>query len=141
MPEPEPAVRIEILLVDDDVALVRSMADVLRRRGYAVAHVHDGRAAMDFIKRQQVDLVISDVFMPEADGLELLGLLRRCIPCPPLVAMSGSSVYRVNGMLKAAAMLGAVRTLAKPFDSAQLVSLVHELIGAPLERPTPGAAG
>lgn len=132
---PEAAVRTEILLVDDDVPLLQSMAEVLRRRGYAVALVHHGRAAMDFVTRQRVDLVISDVFMPEADGLELLGLLRRCVPCPPLVAMSGSSAYRVNGMLKAAAMLGAVRTLAKPFDSQELLALVHELIGPPLEPP------
>jgi FixJ family two-component response regulator len=75
--------------------------------------------------------VISDIFMPEADGLELLGLLRRCVPCPPLVAMSGSGSYRVNGMLKAAKMLGAVRTLAKPFETTQMIRLVQELIGPP----------
>ena len=53
------------------------------------------------------------------------------MPCPPLVAMSGSGSSRINGMLKTAAMLGAVRTLAKPFDTAQLVKLVQELIGPP----------
>ena len=128
---PEVAAHTEILLVDDDVPLASSMAELLRRYGYVVAFVHHGRAAMDFVTRHRVDLVISDIFMPEADGLELLSLLRRCVPCPPLVAMSGSSTYRVNGILKTATLLGAVRTLGKPFETAQLVSLVRELIGPP----------
>jgi CheY-like chemotaxis protein len=131
MTAPDRAARTEILLVDDDVPLGRSIADLLRRHGYTVDLVHDGRAAMDYVTRQRVALVISDIFMPEADGLELLGLLRRCVPCPLLVAMSGSGTYRVNGMLKAAKMLGAVRTLAKPFETTQLISLVQELIGPP----------
>ncbi len=131
MPAAEEISRTEILLVDDDIQLAQAMADLLSRHGYAVALVHHGRAAMNYVTRNRVALVISDIFMPEADGLELLGLLRRCVPSPPLVAMSGSSCYRVNGMLKAAKMLGAVRTLAKPFDTAQLIELVRELIGPP----------
>ena len=134
---PERLARTEILLVDDDVPLGRSMADLLRRQGYSVAFVHHGRAAMDFVARHRVALVISDIFMPEADGLELLGLLRRCVPCPPLVAMSGSGNYRANGMLKAAKMLGAVRTLAKPFETAHLIQLVKELIGPPAGSAAP----
>ena len=139
MPAPETTPRTEVLLVDDDVHLARAIADLLRRHGYGVALVHHGRAAMDFVTRHRVGLVISDIFMPEADGLELLGLLRRCVPCPPLVAMSGSGSYRVNGMLKAAALLGAVRTLAKPFDPAQLVQLVQELIGPPAGLTAPAS--
>ena len=131
MAAPETAARTEVLLVDDDVALARSMATLLRRRGYVVALVHHGRAAMDYVTRNRVSLVISDIFMPEADGLELLGLLRRCVPCPPFVAMSGSGSYRIDGMLKTAAMLGAARTLAKPFEPVQLFRLVEELIGPP----------
>ena len=53
------------------------------------------------------------------------------------VAMSGSGSYRVNGMLKAAAMLGAVRTLAKPFETTQMISLVQELIGPPARLTAP----
>ena len=107
------------------------MGELLNRHGYTVACVHHGRDAMEFVTRQRVALVISDIFMPEADGLELLALLRRCIPCPPLVAMSGLGRYRVNGMLKTATMLGAVRTLTKPFTPTELIGLVQELIGPP----------
>ena len=129
LPENEP--RTEVLLVDDDVPLARAMGELLRRYGYTVALVHHGRDAMDFVTRHRVALVISDIFMPEADGLELLGLLRRCVPCPPFVAMSGAGSYRINDMLKTAAMLGAARTLAKPFEPVQLFRLVEELIGPP----------
>jgi CheY-like chemotaxis protein len=131
MPAVETVSRTEILLVDDDIQLARAMADLLSRHGYAVALVHHGRAAMDYLARSRVSLVISDIFMPETDGLELLGLLRRCVPSPPLVAMSGSNPYRVKGILKTAKLLGAVRTLSKPFDTVQLTQLVLELIGPP----------
>jgi len=145
MAAPDPAPRTEILLVDDDVPLACAMADLLRRHGYVVALVHHGLAAMQYVTRQRVRLVISDIFMPEADGLELLGLLRRCVPCPPLVAMSGSGTFQFEGMLKTAEMLGAVRSLAKPFEPAQLIQLVQELIGPPagLTGPAvpPGPAG
>ena len=137
MAAPEPVVRTEVLLVDDDVQLGRSIADLLRRHGYVVALVHHGRAAMDYVTRHRVALVVSDIFMPEADGLELLGLLRRCVPCPPLVAMSGSGSYRVNDMLRTAKLLGAARTLAKPFEAAQLIGLVQELIGPPARVTVP----
>ncbi len=116
-------------MVDDDDLLAESVAEYLRRHGYDVQMAREGRAAMDLLARQRFALVISDIFMPEVDGIELLGLLRRCIPSPAIIAMSGSGVSRVEGMLKMASVLGAGRTLAKPFQPTHLIRLVHELIG------------
>jgi DNA-binding NtrC family response regulator len=123
--DPAPA---SILLVEDDVGLGRALAEVLRRHGYDVSVAENGRTAMEFLSRQRVALVISDIFMPEADGIELLGFLRRLTPPTPLVAMSGAGVQRVS-MLRVAGALGATRTLPKPFDLAQFLGLVRELIG------------
>ncbi len=116
-------------MVCDDAMLAESVAEYLRRHGYAVQVAGEGRVAMDLLARQRYELVISDIFMPEVDGIELLGLLRRCIPAPAVIAMSGSGVGRVECMLKMASVLGASRTLGKPFQPAHLIRLVHELIG------------
>jgi DNA-binding response OmpR family regulator len=114
-----------ILLVDDDVQLARSIAELLRRHGYEVALAHQGKAAMKYLATSRVALVISDIFMPDCDGIELL-------------AMSGSSTTRVTGMLKIAAALGAARTLPKPFEPSVLLALVRELIGpATVSAPSP----
>lgn len=123
--------RTDILLVDDDESLARTLADLLRRHGYRVMLAHQGREAMKLLKRGQVSLVISDIFMPDCDGIELLNQLRRLTPTTPLLAMSGANSVRVTGMLEVAAALGAVRTIAKPFASAALIALVEELIGPP----------
>ena len=133
--------RSSILLVEDDVSLGRTLAELLRRQGYEVSVVAHGRAAMDFLSKQQVALVISDIFMPEGDGIELLNFLRRITPQPPVMAMSGAGALRVNSMLKMAGVLGAARTLAKPFQTVQLLGLVRELIGLPVSAPPASPAG
>jgi len=134
MNAPKPA---EVLLVDDDVQLASTLAELLRRHGYVVTLAHHGRAAMDYVTRHRVALVISDIFMPEADGLELLNLMRRLTPRPPVLAMSGTTDNRLASMLKVAKGLGAVRTIAKPFESAQLLRMVQELIGPPASAAAP----
>lgn len=136
MPAAESTPPAQILLVEDDVALSRTLAEYLRRHGYTVELAHQGREAMRLLAKQRVALVISDIFMPDGDGIELLSLLRRCTPTPAVLAMSGAGMGRVEGMLKMASVLGATRTLAKPFNPAQLLRLVHDLIG-----PPPAAAG
>jgi DNA-binding NtrC family response regulator len=123
--------RTDILLVDDDVHLARAMAELLRRHGYGVTLVHRGRDAMTLLEREQVSLVISDLFMPDGDGIELLNHLRGLTPTTPVLAISGGDNTRVTGMLQVAAKLGAIRTLAKPFEAATLIGLVRELIGPP----------
>lgn len=129
----------DILLVDDDESLARTLAELLRRHGYGVALAHRGAEAANYLARHRVALVISDIFMPDSDGIELLDFLRRLTPAPPVLAMSGSSATRVAGMLKVAAALGATRTLAKPFATADLLRLVRELIGPPLSAVPPAA--
>ena len=129
MSAPEPRLVPKILLVDDDRQLADGLAEYLQRHGYEVLQAHQGRDAMNLLARQRVARVISDIFMPEGDGIELLSLLRRCTPAPAVVAMSGGGLGQIGGMLRIASVLGATRTLAKPFHPAHLLRLVQELIG------------
>jgi CheY-like chemotaxis protein len=128
---PETSQPAEILLVDDDAAISRALESILRQAGYAVVCAKHGRAAIDLIAKRHVALVISDIFMPDGDGLELLNFLRRLTPRPPVVAMSGAVDGRIGNMLKVAGALGAERVLQKPFTPIQLLVLVRELIGYP----------
>lgn len=130
----EAPVQPKVLLVDDDGMLAEGVAELLQRHGYEVQVAREGRKAMDLLSRHRFALVISDIFMPEVDGIELLGLLRRCTPSPAVIAMSGSGVGRVECMLKMASVLGASRTLGKPFQPAHLIRLVQELIGPGVAR-------
>lgn len=116
-------------MVDDDQQLTDGLAEYLQRHGYEVLRAHQGRAAVNMLARQRVDLVISDIFMPEGDGIELLTVLRRCSPAPAVVAMSGGGLGQIGGMLRIASVLGATRTIAKPFHPVHLLRLVQELIG------------
>jgi DNA-binding response OmpR family regulator len=129
MSAPELRLVPKILLVDDDRQLADGLAEYLQRHGYEVLQAHQGRDAMNLLARQRVALVISDIFMPEGDGIELLSLLRRYTPAPAVVAMSGGGLGQIGGMLRIASVLGATRTLAKPFHPAHLLRLVEELIG------------
>ncbi len=136
---PDSAGRTDVLLVDDDARLAASLSQLLRRCGYVAASVGQGREALEFLASHPVALVVSDIFMPDCDGLELLRALRPCTSRPRLVVMSGSNALHVPGMLGAAQMLGADRTIAKPFDPAQLLDLVREMIGPPVSPPPPAA--
>lgn len=128
-----------ILLVDDDALLADTLAEFLRRHGYQTVPFYGGRAAMQHLASHPVALVISDLFMPDCDGIELIESMRRLADPPLLIAMSGSGDIRMQGMLKIAGMLGATRTLPKPFDAMELLSLVGELIGPPVSEPPPAA--
>lgn len=140
--EPEPAAG-DILVVDDDPTLAGTLAEILRRHGYGVATAPHGRAAMQHVTRLPVSLVISDIFMPEGDGIELLNFLRARNPAPPLLAMSGAGEGQIVNMLKVAGALGAAHVLSKPFAPAQFLAIVRQLIGPPPGRsasPTDTAA-
>ncbi|AOS43349.1 Alkaline phosphatase synthesis transcriptional regulatory protein PhoP [Lacunisphaera limnophila] len=132
-------VRSRILLVEDDAMLARTLVELLQRSDYEVALAKQGREAIERLAREPFALVISDIFMPDSDGLELLDHIRRLPMRPPVLAMSGSSTARIGGMLKVAVALGATRTLSKPFTPAEFLSTVGQLVGAEVRRGSPAA--
>ena len=116
-----------ILLLDDDPGLCSALRDRLVMEGYDVRTASDGRLGLRLYHESPVDLVITDVLMPEMDGLEVIRILAGT-PSPPLmIAMSGGE-SRDLGFLVEAAEFGATRTLSKPFLPNDLLSLVKELL-------------
>ncbi len=115
-----------ILVIDDDVAVSGLLQRILSGAGYRVLVAADGKRGMAVLKRQAVDLVITDLVMPEQEGLETVTQLHAQRPKLPVIAISGAFG---GSFLKAAGMLGASATLAKPIAPDALLRAVKELVG------------
>jgi CheY-like chemotaxis protein len=118
-----------ILVVDDDQVLRGALRVILEVAGYTVMEAADGEAGLRLYREQGADLALVDLFMPERDGLEMIRALRTGIPQPKIIAMSGGGRIGLLDALKAAAALGASRTLCKPFESPCLLAAILELLG------------
>jgi CheY-like chemotaxis protein len=136
-----------ILVVDDNEQIGEMLVELLQRHGFNVRVAHNGRRALAHLALQPADLVITDIFMPDCDGLELLRQLQQLKPRPRVVAMSGGKDTLMPDILKIARLMGAEGAIKKPFETAQLLQLVRGLLGDPasvrLARPAtspgPGA--
>ena len=118
-----------ILVVDDDDLIRKLVYKTLVRAGYDVVATGDGREAESIYRREPTDLIITDLFMPEKEGMELIMELRREFPDVKIIAISGAGALGSTEYLEMARMIGATRTLAKPFGQEQLLATVRELVG------------
>lgn len=114
-----------ILVIDDDPQIRTSIRRVLEREGHEVLEAEDGRQAIALVGRQTCDLVITDINMPEMDGIEVIMALAENRPGLPVIAVSGGGKLPKELLLSSAGVLGAVTTLGKPFDIAELVAAVR----------------
>lgn len=127
--------RDTILLIEDDEAMRTMLSCALERSGYDVVAVHDGRAGLVVLSSRHADLVITDLIMPEIDGIELLVWLSRRPRKIPVIAISGGGKLPAGGYLDIARACGASRVLSKPFELQALLRSIEEL----LQRQASGA--
>jgi len=120
-----------ILLIDDDHA-IRSVLDaMLGQLGHTVVAVGDGREGEAAARREAFDLVITDLIMPEKEGIETIQDLLKRQPKLRIIAMSGGGRGNANDYLPLAKLLGARRTLAKPFTLEELTATVTAVLAEP----------
>jgi DNA-binding NtrC family response regulator len=112
-----------ILIIDDDEAFCSAMCTALTRAGFEVMGAHDGRTALKLHSETKFDLVISDILMPEVDGVELIVTLRKRDPAASIIAMSAGGLIAPDNYLRIAHSLG-VSSLRKPFTLSSLIELV-----------------
>lgn len=114
-----------ILIVDDESVFRELIQSFLQARGHQVHTESDGKAAALWLAGNEVDLVVSDICMPESDGIELMMELRRRGTAVPVIVMSGGVHGEVALVLRTAALLGARRAFAKPFALEELAAAVE----------------
>ena len=113
-----------VLVVDDDPAMRRLLRAILRDR-YAIEEAEHGQDALRQLRKQPFGLVITDLVMPDMEGIELLREIRRVYPSIKTVAISGA--LRNSTYLSVAGRIGAHATLPKPFDPNVLLALLQNL--------------
>lgn len=122
-----------ILLIDDDEQMRRVIRLVLEKEGHTVLEASDGRRGAAIFRefwQDGVDLVITDIIMPEKEGIETISELKEIDPNVKIIAMSGGGRTRNLDFLKIAEKLGAQRSLAKPFRPHELLETVRDVLGA-----------
>lgn len=112
-----------VLVVDDDDNILDMLSRTLRQAGFAVMTARHGRDALQGLKHSAVDIVVTDILMPEMDGIELMRRLHLERPELPVVAMSGLS--DVTNLLRQSLKYGAKAVLYKPVCLADLVQRVR----------------
>jgi DNA-binding response OmpR family regulator len=119
---------VRILVIDDDPVVRGMLVEMLRREGYEVDEADDGRAGMRKFREVPATLVITDVVMPEQEGLETLMQLRHSSKTVKVIAISGGGRVGPDAYLNSARTLGADAILAKPFGREELLELVAKVL-------------
>ena len=117
-----------ILVADDDAATRAWLHDALESAGYNVIEAANGKEAMRSLQQASVDLCITDLAMPEQEGIETIRLLRHEYPGLKIIAMSGAFG---PAFLRVSKILGAAATLQKPIRLAALLETVQDLLRQP----------
>ena len=117
-----------ILLVDDDELSRSTIHQMLERMGHKVMSTANGSEALQLCRDHAAELVITDLIMPDTDGLELIQELRRSAPEIRIVAISGGGRVNANEYLTVARKFGAVAVLAKPFSNLELREAIEQAL-------------
>lgn len=120
--------RPQILVVEDDPATLNLIVRAIKMAGHRVHGLADGRRAIEWLEHNQADAVVSDIFMPEGDGIEVIRFVRSQRPGIPILVVSGGNRLIGQDYLKVATQLGADRVLAKPFRPREILCLIEEML-------------
>ncbi|MEZ4387388.1 MAG: response regulator [Candidatus Krumholzibacteriia bacterium] len=116
-----------ILVIDDDQEVREFLVTVLERAGHEVSAASNGRDGVAMFREKPVQVVITDIIMPEKDGIETILDLRRAHPDLKVIAISGGGRTTPENYLHSARLLGADRAMRKPFKNEEILRAVAEL--------------
>ena len=117
-----------ILIIDDEVPIREMLRQMLEREGYEVIDAPDGKVAMNLHREEPADLIITDLIMPEKEGMETIMEFRREFPEVKIIAMSGGGRIGPEVYLQMAKRIGAMRTFTKPIERKALLEAIRELL-------------
>ena len=114
-----------VLVVDDNPQVRTTARILLEAAGFQVVEAESGEAALEVLSSGDVEVVLTDIFMPHTDGIELIHTLHRDSPNLPVVAMSGAG----KDVLAVARLLGAAVIVEKPLTQRKLVGAIRRALG------------
>ncbi len=117
-----------VLLIDDDEMSRQAVHRMLERAGFTVESTGNGRDAVTRYEPGEIDLIITDLIMPDIDGLEIIQEVRRKDPAARILAISGGGRVQAEEYLSVARKFGAVEVLPKPFASQDLKAAVERAL-------------
>ena len=126
-----------ILVVDDNINLRRILRQILESEGHQVREASNGVEAMGLLREAPDELVITDVIMPDKEGIETVIEIRKVYPDVKIIVMSGGGRFGPDDYLETATVFGANRTIPKPFSKNDILKAVQELLG----QNAPNSAG
>lgn len=118
-----------VLIIDDDVQMLWLMRKMLEQDGHNVISAPDGEKGMKFYRDSPVDLVITDMIMPNKSGINMISDLLDEFPEAKVIAISGGGAIEPDRYLHLAESLGAQKTLKKPFTMNALLQTVNQVLG------------
>ena len=119
---------LKVLVVDDDILVRNSMKVALESLHLDVATANDGAQALEYVSYHTVDLVITDIIMPNKDGIEIILDLQKINPDIKIIAMTGGGRFGSHNYLEIAAELGASYILKKPVSFDKLKEVIDNLL-------------
>jgi two-component system, chemotaxis family, chemotaxis protein CheY len=129
------------LVIEDDKVNLLLVSRTLEKRGWQVDSATNGRSAMTLMGERNYDLVVTDIIMPDQEGLETISRIRRDHPSLRILAMSAGGAKPDFDYLKIARTLGACDTIRKPFTPSALLVHVDRVMALPAPRPISAADG
>jgi CheY-like chemotaxis protein len=119
-----------ILIIEDNDADRESLEELLVLAQHNISSAPNGKVAMQILRERRVELVITDMLMPEMDGVETIVALRRDYPDIKIIAVSGGGVVSSGNYLRLAKGLGAQFVLPKPFTASEILDAIQNLLAA-----------
>lgn len=119
---------MKILLIDDDALVRRTISRILHHVGHTVVMAENGRDGITLLQTENPELVITDIIMPDKEGIETIQEIRHLLPDMKIIAISGGARLGNMDYLSMALKLGASEALAKPFDPSELIEAISRCL-------------
>jgi CheY-like chemotaxis protein len=118
----------KIIIIDDDTQVLTTLKKMLEREGYEIVTASDGKEGVRCYRENPTDLIITDLIMPEKEGIETILELRQDFPAVKIIAISGCARNSPMTYLELAENLGAQYTFSKPVERKKLLNAVQDLL-------------
>lgn len=121
-------IKKRILVIDDELQIRLMLRQAIEKAGFEVAEAPDGKEGIESFKRNGADLIITDIIMPEKEGIETIMAFKRIDPSVKIIAISGGGRIQSEDYLNIATKVGASCSFAKPFSIIELLTKIRELL-------------